>query len=66
MKSIFKKLGIVLCIAGIVMFFLGIYGFAEGFVNPVLYEIGKFSFMYWLVTFILGIIFLLISRKATK
>ena len=66
MKSTLQTIGIVLGITGIVMFFLGIYGFSEGFVNPILNEIGKFSFIYWSVTFIVGVILLLISRKMSK
>jgi hypothetical protein len=74
MKLLFK-IGGLLMILGVVMFFFGISMFSHtGPLNQFISELGKYSFLFWLPTIFLGvaliglqgILLILTKRNATK
>jgi len=64
----YRIIGIVLIVIGIGMFFLGasLFAYQGPPLNPIVNEMGKYSFLWWFPTLIVGILLTLISKKKTK
>jgi len=62
-----NKIGITLIFLGIIMFLLGASVFAyRGAINPIVSKIGWYSFLFWLLTIILGIILAAVNKRKSR
>lgn len=60
-----RIIGLVMIVLGVIMFFIGASLFSyTGELNPIINEIGKYSFFCWLPTILVGV--LLFTLKKSK
>ena len=67
-KRVFIGIGLFTIILGIAMFLLGVslFTYQGPPLNPLVNIAGKYSFLYWLPTIGVGILFLILSRIRGK
>ncbi|MGZ3929050.1 MAG: hypothetical protein ACXVJG_18975 [Mucilaginibacter sp.] len=58
-------IGLIIMILGVVMFLFGVsmFSYSGPSLNPIVSEIGKYSFFLWLPTLIIGIVTIAWSSK---
>ncbi len=61
-------IGILTIFLGIGMFCLGgsMFAYQGPPLNPIIYEAGKYSFIFWIPTIIVGIVLIVISLSRDK
>ena len=64
----YRKIGIIMIIVGVIMFFVGasLFSYQGKPLNPIISDVGMYSFILWLPTIITGAILLLIKKKSNN
>jgi ABC-type transport system involved in multi-copper enzyme maturation permease subunit len=63
-----RIIGIILIITAIAMLIIGasLFSYLGPPLNPIVSDIGKYSFLYWLPTLIVGILFFSFSKRKKR
>jgi hypothetical protein len=66
--SILRITGVLISLLGIAMFCFGvsIFTYSGKSLNPFISDLGKYSFLYWFPTLIVGFALMALSKKKKK
>lgn len=59
-----RKIGIVLIILAVIMLIIGasVFTYRGSYINPVLSNLGKYSFLFWFPILVMGLVFVFLEK----